>query len=183
MYFLRKTYKSPKNNNCTADNSILNLNASQNETRPAPTNYNDINANGCNNSDVDLMDITDCIGYVKKMDYTDATDITENNENINYDEYGIFYWNYMGAFNVFNRLISTFLLNFEYLSAKIYSNDSSNNLAFLNSLVFAIKFVKFAELNHISRQVQKDIVNLINKHLLKKVCDDEKIEGTISNGF
>ena len=45
----------------------------------------------------------------------------------------------MGAFNVFNRLISTFLLNFEYLSAKLYSNDSSNNPEFLDSLVFAIK--------------------------------------------
>ena len=63
----------------------------------------------------------------------------------------------MGAFNVFNRLISTFLLNFEYLSAKIYSNDSSNSPEILDSLVFAIKFVKFADLNRISRQVQKDI--------------------------
>jgi hypothetical protein len=65
----------------------------------------------------------------------------------------------------------------------IYSNDSSNNPELLNSLVFAIKFVKFVESNRVSRQVQKDMVNLINKHLLKKVCDDEKIEGTISNGF
>ena len=55
-----------------------------------PTNYNDINANGSNDSDDDLMDITDCIGYVKAMDYTDAT---QNDENINYDEHGIFYWN------------------------------------------------------------------------------------------
>jgi hypothetical protein len=67
MYFRRKTYKSPKNNNCTADNSILNLNAPQSETRPAPINYNDIYANGSNNSGDDLMDITDCIGYVKTM--------------------------------------------------------------------------------------------------------------------
>ena len=91
VYFRRKTYKSPKSNNCTADNSILNLNAPQNETRLAPTNYNDINANRSKNSDDNLMDITDCIGYVKTMDYTDATDATENNENINYDEYGIFH--------------------------------------------------------------------------------------------
>jgi hypothetical protein len=82
----------------------------------------------------------------------------------------------MGEFNVFNRLISTFLLNFVYLSAKIYSNDSSTNPEFLDSLVFAIKFVKFAELNCVSRQVQKDIVYLINKHLLKKVCDDKKLK-------
>ena len=91
MYFRRKTYKSPRNNTCTADNSILNLNAPQNETRPAPTNYNDINSNGSNNSDDDLMDITDCIGYVKTMmDYADSTDATENDKNINYDEHGIF---------------------------------------------------------------------------------------------
>ena len=154
VYFRRKTYKSPRNNNCTADNSILNLNAPQNETRPASTNYNDINANGSNNSDDNLVDITDCIGYVETMmDYTDSTDATENHENINYDEHGIFYWNWMGAFNVCNRLISTFLLNFEYSNAKICSNDSSNNLEFLDSLVFAIKFVKFAELNHVLRQV------------------------------
>jgi hypothetical protein len=38
------------------------------------------------------MDITDCIGYVKTMDYTDATDATENDENINYDECGIFFF-------------------------------------------------------------------------------------------
>ena len=66
VYFRQKTYKSPKNNNFTTDNSILNLNAPQNETRRAPTNYNDINANGSNNTDDDLMDITDCIGYVKQ---------------------------------------------------------------------------------------------------------------------
>jgi hypothetical protein len=93
VYYRRKTYKSPKNNNYTADNSILNLNAPQNKTRPAPTNYNDIYANGSYNSDDDLMDATDCIGYVKTMDYTDPTDATENDENINYDEYGIFYSN------------------------------------------------------------------------------------------
>ena len=121
------------------------------------------------------MDITHCIGYVKTIDYTDATDATENAENVNYDDHGIFYWNLMGAFNVFNRLISTFLLNIEYLSEKISSNDSSNNPEFLDSLVFAIKFVKFAELNRVSRQVQKDMVSLFNKHLLKKVCGYEKL--------
>jgi hypothetical protein len=159
VYFCQKTYKSGKNNNCTADNPILNLNAPENDTRPAPTNYNDISTNGSNNSDDDPMNITNCIGDVKTMmDYTDSKDATENDENINYDEHGIVYWNYMGAFNVFNRLISTFSLSFEYLSTKMYLNDSSNNPEFLYSLVFAIKFAKFAELNHVSRQVQKDMV-------------------------
>lgn len=87
----------------------------------------------------------------------------------------------MSTFYVFNRLISIFSLDFEYLNPKVYSNDSSNTPEFLNSLVFAIKFVKFAELNCVSRQVQRDMLNLINKHLLKKVCDDEEIRGTISN--
>jgi hypothetical protein len=44
--------------------------------------------------DDDPMGITDCIWYVKTMDYTDTTDATiENDEHINYDEHGIFYWN------------------------------------------------------------------------------------------
>jgi len=50
-------------------------------------------------------------------------------------------------------------------------------------LAFAIRFVKLAELNRVSRQVQRDIVKLINKHLLKKICDEEKIEGKKSNGL
>jgi hypothetical protein len=99
------------------------------------------------------MDITDCIGYVKTMKYTDATDASENDKNINYDDHDIFYWNKMSAFYVFNGQISIFFLDFEYLSAKIYSNDSSDNPEFLDSLVFAIKFVKFAESNRVSRQV------------------------------
>ena len=61
------------------------------------------------------------------MNYTDAMDATENDENNNYDEQGIFYCNQNGAFYVFNRLISIFLLDFEYPNAKIYSKDSSNN--------------------------------------------------------
>jgi hypothetical protein len=89
----------------------------------------------------------------------------------------------MGAFYVFNRLISIFLLDFEYLNTKIYSNYSRNNPEFLSSLVFAIKFFKFPELNCVSKQVQRDMVNLVNKHLLEKVCDDEKIEGMINNGL
>ena len=75
------------------------------------------------------------------------------------------------------------LLDFEYPNAKIYSNDSSNNPEISDSLAFAIKFVKLAELNRVSRQVQRDMVNLINKHLLKKVCVEEKINDTISNGL
>jgi hypothetical protein len=39
------------------------------------------------------MDITDCIGYVKTMDYTDATDASENDKHINYYDHDIFYWN------------------------------------------------------------------------------------------
>jgi hypothetical protein len=87
----------------------------------------------------------------------------------------------MSAFYVFNRLISIFFLGFEYLNKRIYSNDSINTPEFLNSLVFAIKFVKLAELNRVSRQVQRDIINLINKHFLKKVYNDEEIKGTVSN--
>jgi hypothetical protein len=60
------------------------------------------------------------------MDYAGATDVTENDENNNYDEQGIFYSNQKGAFYVFNRLISIFLLDFEYPNAKSYSNGSSN---------------------------------------------------------
>jgi hypothetical protein len=90
VYFRREAYKLPKNNKCTADSFISNLNALQNETRPDPTNYNDIKGDdGSNNSD-DPMDITDCIGYVKKINYTDATDATENDEDVNYDKHGIF---------------------------------------------------------------------------------------------
>jgi hypothetical protein len=43
-----------------------------------------------NNSDDDPMDLTDCIVYVKTIDYTG---VTENDESINYDEVGIIYWN------------------------------------------------------------------------------------------
>lgn len=35
--------------------------------------------------------------------------------------------------------------------------DSSNNPEISDSLAFAIKFVKLAELNRVSRQVQRDI--------------------------
>ena len=109
------------------------------------------------------------------MDYTDATDETESNENNNYDEQGIFCWTQKGEFYVFNRLISIFLLDFEYPNAKIYSKDGSNNSEILDSLAFVINFVKLAKLNCISRKVQIDTINLINKQLLKNVCDGEKI--------
>ncbi|KAG2189741.1 hypothetical protein INT46_010737, partial [Mucor plumbeus] len=114
---------------------LKSLNALQNEARPDPTNYNDINDNGSNNSVDNPMDITASIGYVETMeDYTDATDATENDENINYSEQ-----------------------DFEYPNAKVYSNDSSNNPEISDSLAFAIKFVKLAELNRVSRQVQRDM--------------------------
>jgi hypothetical protein len=74
-------------------------------------------------------------------------------------------------FYVFNRLISIFLLDFEYPNAKIYLKDSSNNPEISDSLAFVMNFVKFAELNCISRKVQVDMINLINKQLVKKVCD------------
>ena len=93
VYFCWKACKLPKNNECTADSFISNLNVVlQNEIQTEPINYNDINDNMSKNSDDDPMDSTDCIGYVKTIDYTDATDATENDENINYDGQGIFYW-------------------------------------------------------------------------------------------
>jgi hypothetical protein len=65
----------------TAENFISNPNALQNDTRLGLNNYNDIIGNGYNISEDDQMDISDSVGYVKKMDYTETTtNVTENDK-------------------------------------------------------------------------------------------------------
>jgi len=77
---IEKLINHQKNNKCTAEKYISNLNAFQHdETRPDLNNCNGM-IGGSDSRDDDPMDITET------MDYTDTMDVTEDNANINNEQ-------------------------------------------------------------------------------------------------